>query len=59
MLKIFTSKILKDFRIQIPDEIVDKYNLSVGDIVQWETRGDKIIIHFVKREDWEKEHIGK
>jgi len=59
VLKIFTSKILKDFRIQIPDEIVDKYNLSVGDIVQWETRGDKIIIHFVKREDWEKEHIGK
>lgn len=56
---MFTSKILKDFRIQIPDEIVDKYNLSVGDIVQWETRGDKIIIHFVKREDWEKEHIGK
>lgn len=45
---MITTKVLPGYRMQIPEEIINEYNLEVGDTVIWIQEDDHIILKFKK-----------
>ena len=48
---MITTPIMKGFKTMIPEIIIKKYNVEIGDKILWKPKEDRVLLKFIKKED--------